>query len=75
MVSVTIGRIASIARGVNTLLTRLRICRCSGGSMTMIILIGIGSFDFTVARSRPYADEYVSKSLKAAATSSCRDSA
>ena len=63
MVSVTIGRIASMARGVNTLLTRLRICRCSGGSMRMIILAAKGSSDRTVARSRPYADEYVAKSL------------
>ena len=30
-------RNASMARGVKTLLTRLRICRCSGGSMMMII--------------------------------------
>ncbi len=57
MVSVTMGRNASMARGVKTLLTRLRICRCSGGSMMMIIFAIIGSSDRTVARSRPYADE------------------
>jgi hypothetical protein len=41
----------------------------------MIIFIGSGSPDFTIARSRPYAEENVSQSLNAAATSACRDNA
>ena len=75
MVAVTISLSAPIARGVNTLLTRLRITRCSGGSMEMIIFAGTFSPLRTMPRSTPYADEYVSKSLNPAATSTCRLSA
>ena len=67
----------AIARGVNTLLTSLRIFWCSGGSIEMITL-GSGmacSGAFTMSRVAPLADEYVSWSLVAGATSSYRVSA
>lgn len=71
----TIGLSDAMARGVNTLLSRLRMCRCSGGSIMMIDLCGGGVSLRTMARSTPRAEEYVAKSLKAAATSACRLSA
>ena len=66
-----------MARGVNTLFSRLRMLRCSGGSMKMIIFmpVVVGTPLLTDERSTPNLDEYVSKSLKAGATSSCRVSA
>ena len=62
----------AMARGVKTLLTSLRIFWCSGGSIEMITL-GTGmasSCAFTMSRVAPLADEYVSWSLVAGATSS-----
>ena len=66
-----------MARGVNTRLTSLRIFSCSGGSIEMITL-GTGmasSWALTMSSVAPLADEYVSWSLVAGATSSYRDSA
>ena len=56
-VSDTMSCHALIARGVNTLFTRLRMTRCSGGSIEMIILAGAFCPVRTIPRSTPYADE------------------
>jgi hypothetical protein len=64
-----------MARGVNTLLTRLRMRRCSGGSMKITEGTGGFSADRIISKSVPPADEYVRKSFSAVATSSWRDSA
>ena len=62
----------AIARGVKTLLTNLRIFWCSGGSIEMITLGGgiASSWAFTTSRVAPLAEEYVSWSFVAGATSS-----
>ena len=51
--SITLSLCAWIARGVNTLLSRLRMCRCVGGSMKMIDSwpVSVGSPFLIVARS------------------------
>jgi hypothetical protein len=45
-----------MARGVNALLSRLRMWRWSGGSMKMIDFCGTSPLR-TIARSQPRADE------------------
>jgi hypothetical protein len=62
-------------RGVNALLSRLRIWRCSGGSMKMMDRSSEDRPLRTIARSQPREDEKVSKSFNAAATSTWRVSA
>jgi hypothetical protein len=79
--SVTLARIigssAATDRGVNTLFTSLRIFVWSGGSimMTSAGMSGFGS-SMNMSRLTPLAEEYVSQSFSAGATSlSYRDSA
>ena len=61
--ALTIGCCDWIARGVNTLFSRLRMWRWLGGSITMIEPCSVTSPLRTMDRSTPRAEEKDSKSL------------
>ena len=75
MISATRGSRLPIALRLKAWLTSLRIWVCSGGSITIIMLVFIGCFWSSSSRVTPYELTKRTGSPCAATTSAWRDSA